>query len=735
MKSCPICKTQYPEDANFCPQETCATTDGPQRLEPIPAQPTSRFALLERIGGGNTGEVWQARDNHTGADVAYKIVGADVLPTQATQARAEREFKQLMRVATPKIAAILDCEKTPTGGLGVAMELCQGDSLDRLLAAGPMPFEKAKSIVSQVGLALLEAQKVGLVHRDVAPKNILVSASGEVKVINFPLAKPINDRVAGVPAYLSPEQVQGKPVDQRSNTYSLAAIFYHLLTGEPPFQGPSVQAVLDMQVSTPVLPPAQRRPGAGLPPDADKLVLKAMDKSSSRRHLTLRLFLNELDALKEKPATPEKAGREVGLAKTMMFGGNQADIARMVAEARAAKAGGAPVAPVSASVPAPAPAGAPAPTPAPTPRPAELGQTMIAGGPQPHAAPHAQALAARVPSTKPTIMQMGPQQPAPVAQRQITPAPFAPTPPPTPRPVSPLAAAPAAPAPAPLAAVRPAAAQPAPAAIPAQPAPQPAAAVGPARPAPQPGAAKPGEAGKAAPNKAGAAFRETLWFKQGDVDQMVADAKAKLQASGKPPSDSGDVGVDSRPLEDRYMDDGSVTIEDRKKFSLRSGQTSTAMPTAGGHLPGEQMNEKEMVGEISGGRRTLILIVAAVVIVALVVVVAMMFMGRGRTSSGQTKTATSTLVAESQPPGGGREPGGAPPGQPDKVVPDGSVPSGAPPGATAGGSTGPALDTAGGTAQPKVGGAAGEAKPGQAKKPVVAKKKPVAKHPAPKHKK
>jgi serine/threonine protein kinase len=142
----------------------------------------------------------------------------------------------------------------------------QGDSLERILAAGPVDFEQAKSIVAQVGQALLEAQKVGLVHRDVAPKNILVSASGDVKVINFPLAVPINDRVSGVAAYLSPEQVQGKPVDQRSNTYSLAAILYHLLTGEPPFHGASVQAVLDMQVSTPVLPPTQRRPGANLPP-------------------------------------------------------------------------------------------------------------------------------------------------------------------------------------------------------------------------------------------------------------------------------------------------------------------------------------------------------------------------------------------------------------------------------------------------------------------------------------
>ena len=338
MKFCPNCKTQYPEDANFCPQETCATAEGPQRLQLAATGPTVRFQPIERMGGGRTGEVWRALDSQTGQEVAYKSVMPAILSTPTALARTEREFKQLMRVSTPKVATVIECEKTPIGGLAIAMELCQGDSLERILAAGPVDFEQAKSIVAQVGQALLEAQKVGLVHRDVAPKNILVSPSGDVKVINFPLAEPINERVAGVAAYLSPEQIQGKPVDQRSNTYSLAVILYHLLTGEPPFKGPSVQAVLDMHVSTPVLPPTQKRPGANLPPDVDKLILKALDKSSSRRHLTLRLFLNELDALKAQPLGAVKTTGEVGLAKTMMFGGNQADIARMVAEARAAKA-------------------------------------------------------------------------------------------------------------------------------------------------------------------------------------------------------------------------------------------------------------------------------------------------------------------------------------------------------------------------------------------------------------
>ena len=706
MKFCPTCKTQYPEDANFCPQETCATPEGPQRLQTMVApQPAGRFQPIEKIGGGRTGEVWRARDSQSGQEVAYKSVMPAVVSTPATLARTEREFKQLMRVSNPKVATVIECEKTPIGGLAIAMELCQGDSLERILAAGPVDFDVAKSIVAQVGQALLEAQKVGLVHRDVAPKNILVAASGDVKVINFPLAVPINDRVSGVAAYLSPEQVQGKPVDQRSNTYSLAAILYHLLTGEPPFQGASVQAVLDMQVSTPVLPPTQRRPGANLPPDADKLVLKALDKSSSRRHLTLRLFLNELDALKAQSSVASKPAGEVGLAKTMMFGGNQADIARLVAEARAAKAAaGGPTTPPVAPMPI-----------AQQPRPAEIGQTMAVG--TPHAAPYAQPLATRAPAPVQTSPSTLVVMPAPQVQGTTasahppTPAPYAPTPAPVPRPAQgPQAGMPTA-TPGPV--------QPTPA-RPVQPAPA------------QPASIHPGEAGKGAPPKACAAFRETLWFKQGDVEQMVADAKAKLQATGKAPAEGPVVAAeDARPLEDRYVDDGSVTVEDRKKFSLRTGGTATAMPTSGPEVPGEKMDEREIVGEISGGRRTLILVIAAVVVLALVVVIAMMVKGKGKASSTGPGTATAGEIAA----GKGTTGTGNPAEGLGSRVPDSGVALGpaAPPGSPPSGkAAAPGLGTAGGATKAGVGGAAGDTKPAlaQAKKPPIVKKKPVAaKHP------
>ena len=586
MKLCPTCQTKYPDDANFCPQEACATPDGPQRLQALPDDSKPRFQPTARIGGGRTGEVWRARDNESGAEVAYKIVGAEVLPTAAAQSRAEREFKQLMRVQSPRITTILDCGKAADDRLFVAMELVDGQTVEQLLRGGPLHFDKAKNIVGQIGQALLEAQKAGIVHRDVSPKNMIVTPTGEVKVINFPVATPVTDKVSGVPAYVSPEQAQGKPVDQRSNTYSLACIFYHLLTGEPPFQAANPQALLELHVSSPPLPPSQRRPEANLSPDIDRVILKALDKNSSRRHLTLRLFLTEVEALNAPgvPAAPAAAGgnREVGFAKTMLFAGGQAEVASLVAKAIAARTGGTHATPAGGSPATAAPMAAQAP------------MVMQANAPSPAVAS--------------TIVASGGngQEAVSAHVSRLTPPPVTP--------YSPSGGA----------------------------SPAPAMAVAPA-PTPAPAQAKAGD------DKSGVkpAFRETLWFKRGDVDQMVADAKAKMASR----SDTGEVPEDVRPLEDRYVDDGTVTTEDRKKFSLRSGGTATAMPSAGNKLPGAGMSDKEVMEEIAGPRRTMILVVLGVVVALAVVVILWMMKNRGAEhSSISTEPAANAAVVPAPAP-------------------------------------------------------------------------------------
>ena len=156
-----------------------------------------------------------------------------------------------------------------------------------------------------------------------------------------------------------------------------------------------------------------------------------------------------------------------------------------------------------------------------------------------------------------------------------------------------------------------------------------------------------------APNKSGgaAAFRETLWFKQGDVDQMVADARAKLEASkakGTPAPEPEPLPIesDAKPLEERYVDDGSVSAEDRKKYSLRQGATSAALPTVGGKIPGERMSAEEVMGEIGGGKRFGIVIAAVVVVAAIVAVIVLGFRGK---KVAQNAAALTPVTVPEQP--------------------------------------------------------------------------------------
>ncbi len=217
---------------------------------------------------------WPPTPNN-GGQVMLKIVSAAALPTGPMADRALRELKQLGKVTSERVVRVLDQGKTDDGRVYVATELVDGRSLEQLVAAeGPLPLQRAVTIVLQVGEALTEAQKVGVIHRDVSPRNVLVGSNDRVKVADFGLAEPVTDKVFGSPAYLSPEQVEGRPVDQRSNIYSLGAILYFAVTGEPPFSG-DAQALLQQHVSAVPQPPSQRKPG--LPPVLDKVVLKSLD--------------------------------------------------------------------------------------------------------------------------------------------------------------------------------------------------------------------------------------------------------------------------------------------------------------------------------------------------------------------------------------------------------------------------------------------------------------------------
>ena len=314
MKVCPKCGTKYGDDANFCtvdagrlisvaaPASASAATIGPDDTHLV----GGRFELGERVGGGATGDVHKAIDRQDGQTVAVKLIDPALTAQATIGQRIERELKLLERVASPAVARVIASGKT-ADRMWVATEWIENAvPLDAALDAGMLQSDRAGEIALAVGGALVEAAKVGVVHRDLAPKNILIGPDG-VKVINFPLPVP-GPRVPGVPGFVSPEAIEGKPIDQRSATYSLGAIYYAALTGSAPFVG-DAQAIHAAQLTGNVQPPSTKVP---LAPEIDSLVGRAMERNPAKRYLTLKQFLDDIDRVKKGP--------EGGTGSTAPFG-------------------------------------------------------------------------------------------------------------------------------------------------------------------------------------------------------------------------------------------------------------------------------------------------------------------------------------------------------------------------------------------------------------------------------
>jgi serine/threonine-protein kinase len=616
MKVCPKCGKQFGDDNNFCPSDA-------GKLQPVagggaPATDASndlvggRFQLGERIGGGVTGEIFRAGDNQQAQQVAVKLVAPAVAAIPQVATRAERELKQLERVGSKAIAKVLASGRQGQQ-LWIATELVEGGlSLSDVVAArGALDPHRASELVVAIGEALIEAAKVGVVHRDLAPKNVLL-AGDQVKIINFCLPVPTSDKVPGVPEYVAPELIEGKPIDQRSNIYSLGAMFYFLLTGASPFEG-SPEDVHKAHLAGAFMPPSKRAP---VPADLDGLVAKAMERAAAKRYLTLRQFLDEVARVANGP--------QGGVAATQPFGaaGKAGGVEKKPSHLAStlmgvAPASGAQAMPTAAQVAAAAAMAGPNQNEIKTRQmdvqipPEALREAIDAGlidqhAPAVQAAPAAPVLPAKAAATA----QMG-SQPSPWAApaQAAAPVPAAPVvPQPMPAPAPPVVAAPIPAAPA----------------MPAAPsAPQ-----MPRTPSVPPGAvaAAAGAAGgkkkveieakKASKGK----FRETMWFKKGELDAAAAEAAA-ADAQKDPNAQTADK-VDALPMEDRYNDDGSLNRGDAEKYSLRTGATSM-MQAIDPNDVGRSGNvsERDLIGEMKGGR-TWIWVAIVVGVIGIIGVVA-----------------------------------------------------------------------------------------------------------------
>ena len=262
-----------------------------------------RYRLVRRLARGGMAEVWEAQDEVLARAVAVKLLLPHLAADDAFHARFHREALAAARLSHPHIVSIYDTCSTDDAE-AIVMELVRGRTLRDLLDdKGAVSPIRAIAIARQVADALAHAHASGLVHRDVKPGNILLADDGRVLVTDFGIAKAAEEvsdltdagQIVGTAKYLSPEQVQGHPLDGRSDVYALGVVLYEMLCGRAPFAADSSTATALLRLTTEPLRPRQCR--AGLSRELEDVVLKAMARDPNARYATAGDLCSALDGI------------------------------------------------------------------------------------------------------------------------------------------------------------------------------------------------------------------------------------------------------------------------------------------------------------------------------------------------------------------------------------------------------------------------------------------------------
>lgn len=285
-----------------------ADNQSSEKDDDFTGQNVADYELIRRLGRGGMAEVWLAQHTKLNRPVALKLLKKDLASDQVYIQRFRIEAQAAARLVHPNIVQIYDVGEVE-GLHYIAQEYVAGQNLrEYLVKHGPPEVHLAVSIIRQVSCALLKAAEHGIIHRDIKPENIMLSRSGEIKVADFGLARVSGEGLnltqvgmtMGTPLYMSPEQVEGRDLDPRSDIYSFGITCYHMLAGSPPFRGETALSVAVQHLKTRAEPLESQRPD--LPPALCRMVHKMMSKDPAQRYASARDILRDLHALSTSQA-------------------------------------------------------------------------------------------------------------------------------------------------------------------------------------------------------------------------------------------------------------------------------------------------------------------------------------------------------------------------------------------------------------------------------------------------
>ena len=320
---CPKCNFENPADTKFCGK--CGTSLPPSKEISAPLTETletpkeelttgstfaGRYQIIEELGKGGMGKVYKAQDTDLKEKVAIKLLKPEIAADKKTIERFRNELKFARKIRHKNVCQMYDLNKEE-GAHYITMEYVDGKDLKSMIRMmGQLSSGKTIFIAKQVCDGLAEAHRLGVVHRDLKPQNVMVDEDGNARIMDFGIARSLRTKgitatgvMIGTPEYMSPEQVEGKEVDQRSDIYSLGVILYEMVTGRVPFEGDTPFTIGVKHKSE--MPKEPKEFNTQLPEDLNLVILRCLEKDSEKRYQSAGEVRAELTRIEEGIPTTE----------------------------------------------------------------------------------------------------------------------------------------------------------------------------------------------------------------------------------------------------------------------------------------------------------------------------------------------------------------------------------------------------------------------------------------------